>query len=172
MVEENAIYYAAGYVVHKLMKKHRRGSSCQSPVIIGALLNVVGHNTIEDTPQTSDSYLDYVKTWTIANDDTYRFFVAMEMIAYKLLEVGETKEKVMCEVTGDENVLFLWELATDLSEDNLSVTLLRETVQEGSLLNAFQLQVNYWNSTSLLQKKNKKTLKGQKVYVKNYTSKI
>ena len=68
VTEENVIYYAVGYVVHKLMKKHRRGSSSQSPVIIGALLNMVGHNSIEDTPQTTDSYLDYVKTWTIAND--------------------------------------------------------------------------------------------------------
>ena len=71
---------------------------------------------------------EHCSTYQMIHTD---FFVAM---TYKLLEVGETKEKVMCEeVTGDENVLFLWELATDLSEDNLSVTLLRETVQEWRL---------------------------------------
>ena len=126
VIEENAIYYAAGYVIHKLLKKHRRGSSSRSPVIISALLNMVGHDMVGDVPQFTDTYLDYVKTWTNVNDrgglqhisdDTYRFFVAMEMITYKLLEVGESKEKVMCEVTRNENVVFLWELAIDISDD-------------------------------------------------------
>ena len=125
VIEENAIYYA---VVHKLLKKHRRGSSNQSPVVVSALLNMIGHDTIGDVPQNTDTYLDYVKTWTIANDrgalrhvtvseDTYRFFVAMEMTTYKLLEVGESKEKVTCEVTGDKN-MFFWELAKKINRQS------------------------------------------------------
>ena len=54
------------------------------------------------------------------SDDTYRFFVPMEMITYKLLEVGESKEKIKCEVTRNENVMFLWELITDISDDKLN----------------------------------------------------
>jgi len=120
-------YYAAGYVVHKLLKKHRRGLSSRSPIIIfiSALLNIVGHDTVGDVPQFTYTYLDYVKTWMTVNDrgglqhisdDTYRFFVPMEMITYKLLEVGELKEKIKCEVTRNENVVFLWELITDISQ--------------------------------------------------------
>ena len=166
VIEENAIYYA---VVHKLLKKHRRGSSNQSPVVVSALLNMIGHDTIGDVPQNTDTYLDYVKTWTIANDrgalrhvseDTYRFFVAMEMITYKLLEVGESKEKVMCEVSGDENVLFLWEIATDLSQDKLSFTLLRETVQEWFTIRGFSVASKLLEQYKAATKKNIKGTKG------------
>ena len=165
-----------GYAIHKLLKKHRRGSSIRSPVIISALLNMVGHDTVGDVPQFTDTYLNYVKTWMTVNDrgglqhildDTYRFFVAMEMITYKLLEVGESKEKVMCEVTRNENVVFLWKLTTDISDHKLSIELLREATQEWFTIRGFsitsQLMEQYKAAT-------KRTLKESKVRGMSYTS--
>ena len=35
------------------------------------------------------------------------------------------KEKVMCEVVCDENVKFLWEIATDISDEKLKMSLMR-----------------------------------------------
>ena len=35
------------------------------------------------------------------------------------------KEKVMCEVVCDENVKFLWEVATDISDEKLKMSLMR-----------------------------------------------
>ena len=81
--------------------------------IVGALLSMVGQDAVGDIPQDTSSYLDYVKMWIRTNDrgglrhasdDTYRCFLAIEMITYRLIAAGEQKEKVMCEVVCDENV--------------------------------------------------------------------
>ena len=66
----------------------------------------------------------------------------------------------MCEVTGDENVLFLWELVTDLSENNLSVTLLRETVQEWFTIRGFSVASKLSEQYKAATKKNIKGTKG------------
>ena len=43
-VEENALYYAAGYVVQKLIKKFRRSSDNDVYVYVGVLLHMVGED--------------------------------------------------------------------------------------------------------------------------------
>ena len=83
---------------------------------------MVGQDAVGDMPQDTSTYLDYVKTWTHANDslgglwhvsnDTYKCFLAIEMITYKLIAAGEQKIKVMCEVVSDKNVNFLLKIAT------------------------------------------------------------
>ena len=94
---------------------------------MGALLSMVEQDAVGDIPQDNSSYLDYVKTWTRTNDrgglrhvsdDTYRCFLAIEMITYRLIAIGEQKEKVMCKVVCDENVKLLWEIATDIFDEN------------------------------------------------------
>ena len=44
VVEENAIYYAAGYVVQKLIKKFRWSSDNDACVYVGVLLHMVGED--------------------------------------------------------------------------------------------------------------------------------
>ena len=138
-IEENAIYYAAGFVVYKLINKHRQSTEERAVKIVGTLLSMVGQDAVGDIPQDTSSYLDYVKTWTCTNDrgglrhvsdDTYRCFVAIEMITYRLIAAGEQKEKVMCEVVCDENVKFLWEISTDISDEKVKMSLLQEVAQE------------------------------------------
>ena len=62
IVEENALYYAAGYVIQKLIKKHRQRSDEQALEIMGALLNMIGQDIVGDMHQDTTSYIDYVKT--------------------------------------------------------------------------------------------------------------
>ena len=142
-IEENAIYYAAGYVVYKLINKHRQSTEERAVKIVGALLSMVGQDAVGDIPQDTSSYLDYVKTWTCTNDrgdlrhvsdDTYRCFVAIEMITYRLIAAGEQKEKVMCEVVCDENVKFLWEISTDISDEKVKMSLYEKSLKSGLLL--------------------------------------
>ena len=169
IVEENALYYAAGYVIQKLIKKHRQRSDEQALEIMGALLNMIGQDIVGDMHQDTTSYIDYVKTWTRNNDrgglrhvsnDTYRCFLAIETIVYKLIVAGEPKDKVMIEVVGDENVKFLWEIATDLSDEKLQLSLLQEATKQWFTLRGFSVASQLLEQYKRATKKNIKGTKG------------
>lgn len=123
IVEENVVYYAAGYVIHKLIKKYRQRADKQALEIMAALLNMIGQDIVGDMPQDTATYIEYVKAWTRNSDrgglrhvsnDTYRCFLAIEEIVNKLIIASEPKDKILSEIVGDENIKFLWEIATDL----------------------------------------------------------
>ena len=169
IVEENALYYAAGYVIQKMIKKHRQRSDEQALEIMGALLNMIGQDIVGDMHQDTTSYIDYVKTWTRNNDrgglwhvsnDTYRCFLAIETIIYKLIVAGEPKDKVMIEVVGDENVKFLWEIATDLSDEKLQLSLLQEATKEWFTFRGFSIASQLLEQYKRATKKNIKGTKG------------
>lgn len=169
VIEENAVYYAAGYVIHKLIKKYRQSSDDQALKIMEALLNMIGQDVVGDMPQDTSSYIDYVKTWTRNNDrgglrhvsnDTYRCFVAIETIVYKLIVAGELKDEVMTEVVSDENIKFLWEIATDLSDEKIQLLLLREVTQEWFTLRGFSVASQLLEQYKRATKKNIKGTKG------------
>ena len=168
IIEENAVYYAAGYIMQKLIKKYRQRSDEQSLDIMGALLNMVGLDIIEDMPEDSSSYIDYVKIWTNNNDrgglrhvsnDTYRCFVAIEEIVYKNIIEGEPKNKVMVDVISDDNVKFLWEIATNMSDEKMHLSLLQEATKEWFILRGFsvtsQLLEQYKKATKRISKAQK-----------------
>jgi len=103
VIKENAIYYAAGYLVQKLIKKFRRSSDINACIYTGVLLHMVGDD-ISGAIQKNDSYLEYVKAWTKAiehgglrhaSEDTYRFFLVLETRVYELIKRGEQKEKLV-----------------------------------------------------------------------------
>ena len=86
VVEENAIYYAAGYVIRKVLKKYRYADDDKGAALAGTLNRMMGENAHRNVDAT-ETYLDYVKTWTVENDrgklihvtnDAYRFFHALE----------------------------------------------------------------------------------------------
>ena len=134
------------------------------------LLYMIGDDTVGDMPNSTDSFLDYVKVWTSNTDrgrlshvfnDTYRFFVALETAFYQLLKSGEPKDKIISGIINNANVLFLWEIATDLLEDKSrqSSLLLREVVQLWYSMRGFSI------ASSLLEQYKramKTTTKGRK----------
>jgi len=69
VVEENAIYYAAGFVVRKVLKKDRFSDDDRGAGIAGMLNGMIGENA-HSSINATDTYLDYVKTWT-AQRKTY-----------------------------------------------------------------------------------------------------
>lgn len=167
VVEENAVYYAAGYVVQKLIKKFRRSSNNDACVYIGVLLHMVGEDN-SGALLENDTYLEYVKVWTSntdrgglrhASDDTYRFFLALESKVYELIKSGDKKDKVVSETIDDENLIFLWEIATDMSHGRQSSTLLQEVVELWYAIRGFSI------TSKLLEqykKATKTTTKGRK----------
>ena len=81
-IEENAIYYAAGYVVRKILYRHVKKDDAKSKVIVTALISMLGNHY--DNVEELSSYMDYVTTWTRIADrgglkhvalDTFRFFL-------------------------------------------------------------------------------------------------
>lgn len=167
VVEENAVYYAAGYVVQKLIKKFRRSSNNDACVYIGVLLHMVGEDN-SGALLENDTYLEYVKVWTSntdrgglrhASDDTYRFFLALESKVYELIKSGDKKDKVVSETIDDENLIFLWEIATDMSHGRQSSKLLQEVVELWYAIRGFSI------TSKLLEqykKATKTTTKGRK----------
>jgi len=167
VIEENAIYYAAGYVVQKLIKKFRRSGDNDACIYTAALLHMVGEDT-SGTMDENDSYLEYVKAWTKATDrgglkhaseDTYKFFLTLENRVYDLIKRGEQKVKVVSETMDDENLNFLWQNATDMSHGRQSFKLLQEVVQLWYVIRGFSI------TSKLLEdykKATKITTKGRK----------
>jgi len=87
VVEENAIYYAAGYIVRKELKKYRKADSDKGTALASTLIGMIEQNAHSDMLDATETYLDYVKTWTVEVDrgklihvtnDAYRFFCALE----------------------------------------------------------------------------------------------
>ena len=167
-VEENAIYYAAGYVIQKLLQKHMQKSDDKSMAFVGILLTMVEKDIVGDMSKDTSTYLNYVKTWTCINDrgglrhvsnDTYRLFMAIETRLYQLIKEGELKEKAIIEILMDPNVKFLWEIAANLPDEKQSMELLRAVVELWFVIRGFSI------TSQLLEhykKATKSTIKGKK----------
>lgn len=168
VVEENAIYYAAGYIIHKLLKKFMKLSNDTANIFVRVLLHMVGEDIGGDIPDNTDSYLDYVKVWTRTTDrgglrhassDTYRFFLALETLLYQLIEKGELREKVVSEILTNDNVLFLWGIATDLADEKQSLELLQEVAQLWFTVGGFSITSQLLEQYKITTKS---TIKGKK----------
>ena len=68
--------------------------------------------------------------------------------------------EVMCEVVGDENVLFMWEIAADLPDNRVAISLLREAAQEWFTIRGFSVASQLLEQYKRATKKNIKGSKG------------
>lgn len=134
-VEENAIYYTAGYVVRKLLNKYKKLDSDKAANFVQGLLDMLGEDS--DNIEACNSFGEYVKMWTIQTDrggllhasiDTFRLFKAIEMITYDLMKKGASKGFVVSQTYCDQNVQLHWALITDLVDEQQSSELLQEVV--------------------------------------------
>ena len=66
VVEENTIYYAAGYVVRMVLQKYRRANDDKGAAQVSTLVRMIGENA--HSIEATDTYLDYVKMWTVEVD--------------------------------------------------------------------------------------------------------
>ena len=60
VIEENAIYYAAGFVIRKLLKKYMQYANDKAMAFVGTLLILIGEDVGENVSDTS-TYLEYIK---------------------------------------------------------------------------------------------------------------
>ena len=167
VIEENAIYYAAGFVIRKLLKKYIQYANDKAMAFVGTLLILIGEDVGENVSDTS-TYLEYIKIWTNntdrgglrhVTDDTYRCFLVIESIVYNILKRGGLKEEVFSEVVSSENVRFHWEVATTEEINDYTLELLHEVVNLWFTVRGFSI------ASRLLEeykKATKTTIKGKK----------
>ena len=79
---------------------------------------------------------------------------------YKNIIEGEPKDKVMVDVISDDNVKFLWEIATDLSDEKMHLSLLQEATKEWFILRGFSVTSQLLEQYKKTTKKNIKGTKG------------
>jgi len=165
-IEENAIYYIAGYVVKKVLCQYKKQSADVREELVKAALSLLGD--IQSDTETHDSYLDYVKVWTTTtdrgglkhvSDDTYQFFKALELISYDLLIKGTTKECAIDEMITNDNVLFHWDLVMFDFDTSVSNTLLRDIVTLWFTVRGFSITSKLFEE---YKKATKSTVKGKK----------
>lgn len=167
IIEENAIYYSAGYVVKKLLQRYRSDNRDNADIMVKALLNMLGddHSNIEPF----SSYLAYVKLWTETTDrgglkhvseDTYRCFKALELITYELLKKGVTKTEVISQVVTDDNVLFYWDFMMNEFASEVSTALLHDVVSIWFTIRGFAVTSSLFEQYKRATNKNIKGNKG------------
>ena len=167
VVEENAIYYAGGYVVRKILQKYRRANDDKGAAQASTLVKMIGENA--DSIEATDTYLDYVKTWTVEVDrgglihisnDAFRFFCAVEEVTYDMLKKGCTKEEVIGKVMGHQTVDFYWDMITDGLNEDWSAQLLRDIATLWFTLRGYSVASKLLEEYKQNVKKNVKGTKG------------
>lgn len=165
-IEENAIYYAAGYIIRKLIWKYEKTSIEDSKLFINALWDMIGEDCY--SVEATSTYNDYVKIWIKAQDrgglqhvsnDTFNCFKAIEVITYQLIERGYEKEYVTSQAYSDPNILFYWELISDLKQEK-SMILLHDVIELWFTVRGFTLTNRLFEEYKLASKCNIKGKKG------------
>ena len=153
--ERSALRYTAGYTIHSLLKKIGKSRSKQSNELKKCLREMA-----EDT---DESVLDSAE-WTRAldrgglihvNDIIFSVFTEMELAFRRNLAVyKENFCQVIDLMLNDENVLFVWALASASWQEEDSNVLLQMIVEHWVTLRGFS------NAKSLLEKYKQKSRQG------------
>ena len=166
-VEENAIYYVAGYVIRKLIYRHQKSSDSKSKATVSALWEMLGEDCT--SVNTLCSFDDYVKTWISSNNhgglkhvslDTFNCFKAIELITYKLVSEGHSKDEIVSQTFSNENVVFHWEQISEIPEEAHSLKLLRDVIDLWFTIRGFSVTNRLFEEYKRASKINIKGKKG------------
>ena len=167
LVEENAIYYAAGYVIHKLIRKYNQMDSRKSKEFVHTLNDMLGEDPV--SIEAHSTYMDYVTVWTKINDrgglmhvslNTFHCFKAIEMVTYDLIKKGSTKEEVISQVFATESVRLHWMLICDLHDKAESFELLRDVIGVWFTIRGFSIAGKLFEDYKKATKSNVRGKKG------------
>ena len=165
-IKENAIYYAAGYIIRKLIWKYEKAKGENSKVFIYALWDMIGEDC--HSVEATSTYNDYVKIWIKAQDrgglqhvsnDTFNCFKTIEVVTYQLIEKGYEKEYVTSQTYINSNILFCWELISDLEQER-SMELLHDVIDLWFTMRGFALANRLFEEYKQTSKSNIKGKKG------------
>ena len=167
VVEENAIYYAAGYVIRRMLKKFKMTDDDKGAAITSTLLTMIGEDA--ESIEATSTYLDYVKTWTTKTDrgglihvsnDCFRFFCAVEQVTYEKLEKGSSKAEFITELMEHGTVRFYWDIIVGELENDWSDQLLNDIATLWFTIRGFTVTGRLLEEYKAGKKKNIKGSKG------------
>jgi len=166
VVEENAIYYAAGYVIRRMLKKFKMTDDDKGAAITSTLLTMIGDG---ESIEATSTYLDYVKTWTTKTDrgglihvssDCFHFFCAVEQVTYEKLEKGSSKAEFITELMEHGTVRFYWDIAVGELKNDWSDQLLNDVATLWFTIRGFTVTGRLLEEYKAGKKKNIKGSKG------------
>lgn len=172
--EQNAIRYAAGYVVRKFKKRYEK----EGPVeVVQCLLSMEEGSEMDQDSGADYSYQDYTRIWVNlvdrcglfkVNDDTYLFFLELELSMYPMLRAtieSSTpcqKDNVLQHILRDEDVLFAWALLSVHLDNVNSQKLLSEILLHWIQIRGFSIVsmlLEDYKAATRTQTKAKKSLR-------------
>ena len=115
------------------------------------------------------SYFEYVKIWLKNIDrgglkhvsiDTYNCFKAIELVSYKLLVNGHTKDDTTLQTLKDPNIVFHWELISDIPDEVTSLALLKEVIDLWFTIRRYSIANRLFEEYKIASKMNIKGKKG------------
>ena len=157
----------AGYVIRKLIYKHQNGRDTKSKVTVAALWEMLGEDC--SSINALCSFNEYVKAWTKNNDrgglkhvslDTFNCLTAIELVTHRLISDGRNKADVISQTFCDPNVVFHWDLISDIPEESHSLELLREVIELWFTIRGFSVANKLFEDYKRASKINVKGKKG------------
>ena len=159
-LEEGIIRYATGFIPHTLIKRFEARKDKKYALFVDCLLGM----SINYEDSVESSFLEYTKRWTNIinrgglfeiNDQSFNFFKEVEstlqmklqffmLESAKGIENKSYKDRIISEVTSDEDVLFHWSIcAVHIMDEQLSNELLNYIVELWLTIRGFSL-ANEW----------------------------
>ena len=165
--ERNALRYTAGYVLHSMVQKMKKGKGNEE--MLSELNRIIDENK-EDDVLDSDS-----REWAQSidrgglvriNDMVYTLFVTLELLfrqylkTHKIALDGFDLNAINQVLRSDDDVLFYWSLITADIDDNCASKLLEMIVEHWITLRGFSYASSIMEKYKQTNKKNIEKSKG------------
>ena len=184
-LEETIIRYASGYVPRSLIKRYVSREEEKYAVFVDCLINM----SASCQESIDCSFFDYTKRWTSivnrgglfeTNEQSFLLFREIELVLQSTLEstlldsaratidCDNRKEKILCEITSDEDVLFHWSLsAVCITNEDESMELLKDIVQLWLTIRGFSLAKEWMEQHKITARKTSYKSKGLRKTLKD-----
>jgi len=155
--------------VRKQLKKYHQTDDGKGAALASTLNGMMEQDAHSDMLDATDTYLEYVKTWTVEIDrgklihvtnDAYRFFLALEEVTYEMLQEGISKQEAISQIMGNPLVEFYWNLISDGLKTDWSSQLLNEICTLWFTIRGFSVASKLLEDYKRGMKKNIKGTKG------------
>ena len=177
-IEKNAIRYASGYVLRKLMKKYSKDDSAKIKECINSLIHdPTDLDHLEDVD--ADDFEEYTRVWLTktdrggllhVTDEAFWLFCEIEIVIYdKLMECFAGEERSVASLTAtataDSDIQFIWSEINNIEDEyhHLAQCLLTSIVQEWIILRGHSLRNRFMENYKVLSmtkaKQGKKSLR-------------
>ena len=92
--------------------------------------------------------------------DTFNCFKAIELVTYRLISEGRAKDNIISQTFDDPNIVFHWDLISEIPEEAQSLELLREVIDLRFTISGFSVANKLFEEYKRASKMN---IKGKRV---------